>query len=74
VHTLKGLIRSLSQAQITEKKRGRSHGPSAGHQIGNTVLDSMLENSQKYSSSRFFEEVKIDPATGEPAKVTRSKK
>ena len=67
MHTLKGLNRSVSQAQISEKKRGRSHGSSAANQVGDGALvaaDAKLQSQA--TKSRFFVEIDIDPTTGEP--------
>ena len=66
MHTLKGLNRSVSQAQITEKKRGRSHGSSAANQVGDSLLVAATARVPAQSSSRFFVKVEIDPKTGEP--------
>jgi hypothetical protein len=66
MHTLRGLNRSVSQAQICEKKRGRSHGPSMGNQVGDGVLVAASANPKSLRRSRFFVNVRVDPKTGEP--------
>jgi thiamine biosynthesis lipoprotein ApbE len=68
MHTLKGLNRSVSQAQICEKKRGRSHGPAAGNQVGDGALVTAGAKLRSSEKSRFFVKVSIDPKTGEPVK------
>jgi hypothetical protein len=66
MHTLRGLNRSVSQAQICEKKRGRSHGPSAGNQVGDGALVADGAKLRSSVTSRFFVKMSIDPKTGEP--------
>lgn len=65
MHTLKGLTRSVAQAQICERKRGRSHGASASHQVGDGILVTAAV-APKVKQSRFYVAVTIDPRTGEP--------
>jgi hypothetical protein len=67
VHTLKGLTRSVAQAQICERKRGRSHGASASHQVGDGIL--IAATAPRVTQSRFYVEVSIDPRTGEPVEA-----
>lgn len=65
MHTLKGLTRSVAQAQICEKKRGRSHGGSVSHQVGDGILITGATMPQA-KKSRFYVDIQIDPQTGEP--------
>jgi hypothetical protein len=65
VHTFKDLTRSVAQAQICEKKRGRSHGALASHQVGDGILVTASDMPQ-VKKSRFYVEVEIDHQTGEP--------
>ena len=67
MHTLRGLNRSVSQAQSCEKKRGRSHGPSAGNQVGDGV-HAAANAPRSRAKSRFFVKITIDKKTGEPVK------
>jgi hypothetical protein len=73
VHTLKGLTRSVAQAQICEKKRGRSHGASASHQVGDGILVTAATMPQA-KNSRFYVEIQIDPKTGEPVELDSKQK
>lgn len=65
MHTLKGLARSVSQAQVCERKRGRSHGPIAANQVGAGILVT-AETLPQARQSRFYVDIDIDPETGEP--------
>ena len=70
LNTSKGLMRSLAQAQVCERKRGRSLGASASHQVGDGILIA-TESLPQARQSRFYEEIEIDPETGEPREVVR---
>jgi hypothetical protein len=68
VHTFKGLVRSVAQAQICERKRGRSHGASASNQVGGGILVAVAA-TPNVKQSRFYVEVSLDPRTGEPIEI-----
>jgi len=72
VHTQKGFIRSVSQAQNCEKSRGRSHAAPADHQVGSDARSTKLASPNTSPKSRYFVSLRIDPQTGEPVEVPPS--